>query len=87
VKPLARVRTRRKALQKVFDLLDEQLAGKDGIHMSVLHVAAPREAALLKERFIACYHPVEMVETECGPVVGAHAGPGTVGVVFYNEGS
>jgi DegV family protein with EDD domain len=87
VKPLARVRTRRKALRKVFDLLDEQLAGKDRIHMAVLHVAAPHEAAHLKEQFISCFHPVEMIETECGPVVGAHAGPGTVGVVFYAEDS
>ncbi len=30
--------------------------------------------------------PADLVEThECGPVIGAHAGPGTVGVTFYVE--
>jgi fatty acid-binding protein DegV len=26
-----------------------------------------------------------MIGTECGPVVGTHAGPGTVGVAYYAE--
>jgi DegV family protein with EDD domain len=85
VQPLARVRTRRKALHRVYDLLAERLAGQDRIHMAVLHIAAREEAALLQEQLEARFHPVEMIETECGPVIGTHAGPGTVGVVFYAE--
>lgn len=85
VEPLARVRTQRKALGKVFELLDEQLAEGDRVHMSVLNVAAPETAARFMEQLEARFHPVEMIETECGPVVGAHAGPGTVGVAFYVE--
>ena len=26
---------------------------------------------------------VEMIRSECGPVVGTHAGPGTLGVAYY----
>jgi DegV family protein with EDD domain len=85
VHPVTKVRSRRKALATLFQLLDEELAGKEGIHMAVLHVAAPEEAARLAEQLVERFHPVEMLHTECGPVVGTHAGPGTVGVVYYSE--
>jgi DegV family protein with EDD domain len=85
VHPVTKVRSRRKALATLFQLLDEELAGKEGIHMAVLHVAAPEEAARLAEQLVERFHPVQMLHTECGPVVGTHAGPGTVGVVYYSE--
>jgi DegV family protein with EDD domain len=85
VTPVAKVRTRAKALVRVFELLEEQLSGKEQIHMSVLHVAAPEQALRFQEELRAHFHPVEMIATECGPVVGTHAGPGTVGVAFYVE--
>jgi fatty acid-binding protein DegV len=50
--------------------------------MAVLHVAAPEDAARLREELEARFHPIEMIESECGPVIGTHAGPGTVGVAF-----
>lgn len=85
VKPVAKVRTRRKALKKVLELLEGQLAGREGVHMSVLNVAAAEEAAQFKAELEARFDPVEMIDAECGPVVGTHAGPGTVGVAFYAE--
>ena len=30
-------------------------------------------------------YPVEIISGECGPVLGTHAGPGTVGVAFYTD--
>ncbi len=83
--PLTKVRTRKKAMEMLYRILDEHLAGEDKVHMAVINVAAPEEAAALRDRLLARFHPVEMVETECSPAIGAHAGPGTVGVVFYAE--
>lgn len=85
VQPLTKVRTRRKALATLLRLIDDQLAGAEGIHMAVLHVDALAEADHLAEQLEARYHPLTMLRSECGPVVGAHAGPGTVGVAFYVE--
>lgn len=85
VTPVTRVRTRRKALDKLLELLHEELGAGGTIHMSVLHVAAPEEAAQLAQQLQARYEPAELIQAECGPVVGAHAGPGTVGVAFYVE--
>jgi DegV family protein with EDD domain len=83
--PVAKIRSRHKALERVYQLLEEQLPQGGSIHMSVLHVAAPQEAAQFRDELIARFHPVELFETECGPVVGTHAGPGTVAVAFYAE--
>lgn len=85
VTPIATIRSRRKALDKVLELADQQLAGRERVHMAVLHVASPEEAARLADELAARYRPIEMITAPCGPVVGAHAGPGTVGVVFYVE--
>ena len=85
VQPVTKVRSRRKALATLVQLLDEELAGKERIQMSVLHVAAPEEADQLAAQLSVRYHPAEMIHTECGPVVGTHAGPGTLGVAFYAE--
>jgi len=87
VSPVAKVRTWRKALDKVLELLQEQLrdADADRVHMAVVNAAAPEEAARFRKQLEARFHPVEMIGAECGPVVGTHAGPGTVGVAYYVE--
>jgi len=85
VKPVARVRTRSKALARLHELLQAQLKETDRIHMAVINVAAPEEATRLKAQLETRFYPIEVIETECGPVVGAHAGPGTVAVAFYVE--
>jgi DegV family protein with EDD domain len=85
VQPVTKVRSRRKALATLLQLLDEELAGKARIQMAVLHVAAPEEADHLAEQLVDRYHPAELLRTECGPVVGTHAGPGTLGVAYYAE--
>jgi DegV family protein with EDD domain len=85
VQPVTKVRSRRKALATLLQLLDEELAGKERVHMAVLHVAAPEEAVQFAEQLADHYRPVEMIHAECGPVVGTHAGPGTLGVAFYTE--
>ncbi|MFN2290925.1 MAG: DegV family protein [Anaerolineae bacterium] len=85
VQPLAKIRSRRKALARVFDLVEAEVAGAERVHMAVLHVAAPEEATRLAEQLEERFAPVELVRAECGPVIGTHVGPGTVGVAFYRE--
>ena len=85
VTSIAKVRTRRKALTKVYELLAEQVEAGAAVHMSVLQVAAPQEAERFKDELVARFNPVEISITEASPVIGAHAGPGTVGVSFFVE--
>lgn len=85
IEPVARIRTRRKALAKVFELLQQEIPGGSRAHMAVVNVAAPNEAAELVQQVEAAFHPVELLANDCGPVVGAHGGPGTVAVIYYVE--
>lgn len=85
IQPVAKVRTRRKAQAKVYELIEEQLAGRGKVHMAVVDAAAPEEADRFRAELEARFKPVEMVQTVCSPAIGAHAGPGMVGVAFYAE--
>ncbi len=85
VTPVTKVRSRRKAIETLFQVIEEQVAAEDRVHMAIIHVAAPEEAARLAEKVEARFQPVEMIHAECGPVVGTHAGPGTLGIAFYTE--
>jgi DegV family protein with EDD domain len=78
VAPLERVRTEERALSRVIELArhgDERLCALVG------HAAAEDSARRLAEAL----EPVAetLIVAPLGPVVGAHAGPGTVGVGRY----
>jgi DegV family protein with EDD domain len=83
IEAVARVRTRTKALEKVYELVAGHISPGDRVHMSIINVAAPEEAAQFGAELIARFQPVEVLEVECSPAIGTHAGPGTVGVAFY----
>ena len=82
--PVSRSRTKRKALARIAeDTIRE--AGDRPIHLAGLHAAAREEAEELADRIAARANVVERVVTEVTPVIGAHTGPGLVGVAFFCE--
>jgi DegV family protein with EDD domain len=85
IEPLARVRTKRKALAHVLDHVAADIAGRGAFHASVIHAAAPQEAAVFSEQVRERFSPVELFTTELSPVVGTHTGPGLVGLGYYTE--
>jgi DegV family protein with EDD domain len=82
---LTRVRTRKKALQFLVDLAEEKYQGKEKIHLAVVHAVSPDEARWLGDELQRRLNPVELIYGELSPVIGAHAGPGTVGFGGYHE--
>ncbi len=87
IEALKSVRTKSKALQFVRDYLTEKLGSHPGVHLAVAHANAPEEAASFKQLLDAQFDPVESYLVPLSPVIGAHVGPGTVGVGFYADGS
>ncbi|GAA2098469.1 DegV family protein [Actinomadura alba] len=81
IEPLEKVRTPSRALARLADLAAE-FAGDREVDLAVHHLAAQGRAdalaARLRER-IPRYG--ELHVGQVGPVIGAHAGPGMVGVV------
>lgn len=77
-----RVRTKSKAVARVLELVAEQLAGESNIHIATLHANAEAEARELLDTAGKQLNAVESVLSSVSPVVGTHAGPGTIGLAF-----
>jgi DegV family protein with EDD domain len=82
VEAIQRVVSKQKAIDRILDLVDQRIAGRTPLHIASLHARASVEAATILERAKERFHPVEGFITEVSPVVGVHAGPGTVGLAF-----
>lgn len=82
VEAVERIRTKKKALERVFDLVKEQTEGKSPIRLATLHASAEDEAKALLDRGSKEMNATESILTTVSPVVGTHAGPGTVGLAF-----
>jgi DegV family protein with EDD domain len=79
ITPIERVRTSRRAFERMVDLLSERAAdGADG--WMVQHIQAPDEAAALVARGREIFETEPVCVSEIGPVIGAHVGPGLLGV-------
>lgn len=83
VEPVERVRTKSKAKARMIELLEERINGVDRLSLAVVHADAKEEAEGLLAEITAERTPTETHVTLVGPVIGTHAGPGTVGVAYY----
>jgi DegV family protein with EDD domain len=83
--PFEKIRTRKKALKRIYDLLDED--AKLGIPMKavVIHANRPEEAKEIKEELEQAYPNVEFSLSHFGPVIGTHLGEGAIGVGWYKK--
>ena len=77
-----RVRTKSKALDRVLSLVGAQVSGKQNIRLATVHANAEPEARELLDRAGKELGAVESLLAAVSPVVGAHAGPGTVGLCY-----
>jgi DegV family protein with EDD domain len=86
IEPLAQVRTKRKAVARMLDVVEERLGGRRMAEASVVDANSPEEgdaiAEQVKERFgVSTVH-----RTVLSPAIGTHGGPGTLAISFYAEG-
>jgi DegV family protein with EDD domain len=84
--PLKRVRGNRRAFQEFIDVFDAGSSEGPNLRVAIAHADAPDRAEALRElvRRIRPEAQLELVTT-LGPVVGTHAGPGTVGLFWFED--
>ena len=82
IEPLERQRTRKRAVARLVELMEEKV-GSQEVHVAVLNGNVPDEAAQLEQTIRENFHCAELITADMGPVIGVHAGPGTLGFVFY----
>jgi DegV family protein with EDD domain len=86
VAPLKRVRGRAKALAEFEQIFTASTEDSPELHVGVGHAQAPEEAEDLVRR-VRGRRPqcsVDLVVT-LGPVIGTHGGPGTLGLLWYQD--
>jgi DegV family protein with EDD domain len=78
ITPIERVRTSRRAFERMVDLLaSRQQDGADA--WMVQHIQAPDQAHRLAARGTEIFGHPPVVVSEIGPVIGTHVGPGLLG--------
>lgn len=83
LQPFEKIRTKKKAIERILELLEEDTRDNILIRCSVVHADAIAEAEDLAEKIKQNYSNVEVNISEFGPVLGTHTGPGTIGLTWY----
>jgi DegV family protein with EDD domain len=86
VLPLKRVRGNRKAVQAFVEGFTRDTVDRPSLRVGIAHADAPERARQL-EKMVRDTRPQAEIElvTDLGAVVGAHAGPGTVGLFWFDD--
>jgi DegV family protein with EDD domain len=86
VLPVKRVRGNRKAFLEFASAFESSTVDRSSLCVGIAHAEAPEKAEALRT-LVRDKRPAAQVEvvTTLGPVVGAHAGPGTVGFFWYDD--
>ena len=88
VRPVRRVRGNRKAFEEFVQAFEAGSKDTPHLRVGIAHADAPARAEALNE-MVRRTRPKAQLElvTSLGPVVGTHAGPGTVGFFWYEDDS
>src|SRR6188472_2004984 len=86
VLPVKRVRGNRKAFLEFASAFESGTTYRPSLRVGIAHAEAPEKADALRQ-MVRDKRPAAEIEvvTTLGPVVGAHAGPGTVGFFWYDD--
>jgi DegV family protein with EDD domain len=93
IKPLMEIRdgkielvesviSRKKAMRRMLDLVERDIAGREPVRISTFHAAADKDNETLMAAAIERFNPVETVSTFVSPVIGSHTGPGTLSLAY-----
>jgi DegV family protein with EDD domain len=81
--PFEKVRTSKKALNRIYGLLDEDANIGEPIHIVVIHGNCEEEAEKIAEQLKSQYPHANISISYFGPVIGTHLGQGSIGIGWY----
>ena len=86
IRTVARPRTHKRALRRLVELMRER-AEQGRVHATVMHADAASAAEELRQQVETEFSCEELFVSEFTPAIGAHIGPGMLGVAFWIEPS
>jgi DegV family protein with EDD domain len=85
IKPLDKVRSKRKAIQRLLAELESHVSPGQPVQAIVMHAQVPDEVSELEAEVRRRFNCERTIFGEVGPVVGVHAGPGVLGAAVCPE--
>lgn len=83
LEPYEKVRTKKKALDRIQQMLEEDARDGSKIKCSVVQANVKEDAEKIKKEIETKYPNIEANVSDFGPVIGSHTGPGTLGLLWY----
>ncbi|MCS7179276.1 MAG: DegV family protein [Anaerolineae bacterium] len=85
IEGVEQVRTKKKALARMLEILREKAGARQVFRAAVVHANALEDAQALAEEVRAQLRPEELYLAEVSPVIGTHTGPGTLGICIVTR--
>ncbi len=82
---LESVISRKKAINRLVELMVKEAAGRKVLAIGVEHALALEEASELEAKAVEAVNPVKILRAELSPIIGAHVGPGTLNLAYICE--
>jgi DegV family protein with EDD domain len=83
--PRMKVQGRKHSLKALFEKVENTALSPETQTMFISHGDSEKDAHWLAERLQEKLHVPEVLVSQIGPIVGSHAGPGTVAVFFLDK--
>jgi DegV family protein with EDD domain len=83
IQPLTRVRTKKRVIPRLLDLLEERLSERPW-RLAVVHVDAESWAWDMAKEARERFQPDELIISEVTPVLGIHIGPDSLGLAYLS---
>ena len=83
-RPVTNARTTLGAIKRIIKIMGQKIVKGQPLHVAVMHADALDEAIVLRDQISSQFDCVELFITEFTPVMGAHIGPGLIGIAFYS---
>ena len=85
IKPLDKVRSKRKAIQRLLAELESHVSPDQPVQAIAMHAQAPEEGHVLEAEVNRRFNCRRTFFGEVGPVIGTHTGPGLLGAAICPE--
>ena len=85
VAPSTIIRKKEKIIPGILSILAKETPGFTKLGLSVMHADAVEEAEVLRQSLKELYPMLDIPISEFTPVMGAHAGPGLIGLGYLYE--
>ena len=83
--PVAKAKGRKKSLKALVDILKERVVNPEDQMIFISHGDSVEDALLVKEMILKETSAKNFIVNPIGPVIGSHAGPGTIALFFLGE--